>query len=86
MIWKQEGSCEQPTMFHTDSPQKFLGHGKAVEPVCFLFFWGGGAGSVAHCIDLQQWCLTVVKEQRKNTFVRTKKNWNIKSQKRTIQQ
>lgn len=84
MIWKQEGSCEQPTMFHTaDSPQKFLGHGKAVELVCF-FFWGGfwfffvcfslgGAGSVAHCIDLQQWCLTVVKEQRKNTFVRTQK-------------
>lgn len=84
MIWKQEGSCEQPTMFHTaDSPQKFLGHGKAVELVCFLgggflFFFvcfslGGGAGSVAHCIDLQQWCLTVVKEQRKNTFVRTQK-------------
>lgn len=79
MIWKQEGSCEQPTMFHTaDSPQKFLGHGKAVELVCFLgvflfvFLWGG-AGSVAHCIDLQQWCLTVVKEQRKNTFVRTQK-------------
>lgn len=53
MIWKQEGSCEQPTMFHTaDSPQKFLGHGKAVELVCFLgvffgvflfvFLWGGG--------------------------------------------
>lgn len=43
MIWKQEGSCEQPTMFHTaDSPQKFLGNGKAVEPVCFLFFGGGG--------------------------------------------
>lgn len=53
MIWKQEGSCEQPTMFHTaDSPQKFLGHGKAVELVCFLggfffgffclFFFGGG--------------------------------------------
>lgn len=42
IIWKQEGSCEQPTMFHTaDSPQKFLGHGKAVELVCFLFFWGG---------------------------------------------
>lgn len=43
---------------------------------CFL---GGGAGSVAHRIDLQQWCLTVVKEQRKNTFVRTKKkleHWN----------
>lgn len=40
MIWKQEGSCEQPTMFHTaDSPQKFLGHGKAVELVCFF---GGG--------------------------------------------
>lgn len=38
-----------------------------------LFFFGGGAGSVAHCIDLQQWCLTVVKEQRKNTFVRTQK-------------
>lgn len=49
MIWKQEGSCEQPTMVHTaDSPQKFLGHGKAVELVCFLgfflfvFLWGGG--------------------------------------------
>lgn len=39
----------------------------------FVFLWGGGAGSVAHCIDLQQWCLTVVKEQRKNTFVRTQK-------------
>lgn len=39
----------------------------------FVFLWGGGAGSVAHCIDLQQSCLTVVKEQRKNTFVRTQK-------------
>lgn len=40
---------------------------------CLFFFGGGGAGSVAHCIDLQQWCLTVVKEHRKNTFVRTQK-------------
>lgn len=39
-----------------------------------FFVFLGGAGSVAHCIDLQQWCLTVVKEQRKNTFVLTQKH------------